>query len=272
MRMFARPACFVKVGAAQVSGAWRPLGRIDATEKKARVSFDRDDRSGAMRNALDRVLTAILPKRRIASPFVRVSLEGPVALSAVMRFTALPKSASDRRLIISQRFCRDHRLDPNALDILGCPLAGSGSAKKVLCVAAEKRTLQAIREALAARGLHPDVIAPDYLLRLEQKKKGLERPGVGVFDESGGAAIVLWDEEGVLVHVASVEALDAEDPGACGTMMNRLTRYARVAAAADGAPATIYAGRALANLLPKSVFNERGLKLLQWPTPSASTS
>jgi hypothetical protein len=274
LRILARPACFVRIGAAQASGAWRPSGWRTATEREASASFDRDDASSAMRSALDRVLTEILPRRMISSPFVQVSLEGRLVLSAVIRFATLPKSASDRRLIISQRFCRDHRLEQSALDILGCsPTGGGDGAKKVLCLAAEKKMLQAIRETLAAKGLHSDVISAGYLLWLEQNKKSLEKPGVGVFDEASGVSIVLWDEKGELVHVASIEALDPEEASAQGAMMiNRLTRYARILSAANAAPATIYADRLIADPFFKRVFYERGLKLLQWPAPTASCS
>ncbi|WP_041787409.1 hypothetical protein [Rhodomicrobium vannielii] len=224
-----------------------------------------------MRSALDEVLDAIVPGRRITSPFVQVSLEGQRILSGIKRFTVLPKSASDRRLVISQRFCRDHRLEADAFDVMGSPLAGDESLKKILCLAVEKKTLQTIREAFAAKGLHADVIAPEYLMRLEPHKESLERPGLAVFDEHGGTSIAVWDESGALVHLASIKALDPCDAVASGRMLNRLTRYALIAAEGFDTPATIYAEQPIASLLSSTVLRERGLKLLQWPdAPPAS--
>jgi len=270
MRMMSRASCLVKIGAAHVCGAWRPHAWPREAEREAEVSFG-DDPSHTMRSALDEVLDAIVPSRRVTSPFVQVSLEGQRILSAIKRFTVLPKSASDRRLVISQRFCRDHRLEADAFDVMGWPLARDESLKKILCLAVEKKTLQTIREALAAKGLHADVIAPEYLMRLEPHKESLERPGLAVFDEHGGTSIAVWDKSGALVHLASIEALDPSDAGTSGRMLNRLTRYALVAAEGSSTPATIYAEQPVAGLLSGTVLRERGLKFLQWSdAPPAS--
>nr|WP_246741895.1 GspE/PulE family protein [Rhodomicrobium udaipurense] len=270
MRVMSRASCLVEIGAAHVFGAWRPQASPRAAEREAKVSFG-DDPSHTMRSALDEVLDAIVPGRRVTSPFVQVSLEGQRILSGIKRFTVLPKSPSDRRLVISQRFCRDHRLEADAFDVMGWPLAGGESIKKILCLAVEKKTLKTIREALAAKGLHADVIAPAYLMRLEQHKESLERPGVAVFDDHHGTSIAVWDEAGALIHLASIEALEPYDAGASGRMLNRLTRYALVAAEGSDTPATIYAEQSIAGLLSGAVLPERGLRLLQWPgAPRAS--
>ena len=110
-----RSACLLHIGAREVHGLWQPPSWSKASGIEATAEFKAGqpaELAHPVAGTLDAVLGAILPKRQLTSPYVRVSLAGCHVMAAILPFVTLPKSAGDRSLLISQRFCREHRLEP----------------------------------------------------------------------------------------------------------------------------------------------------------------
>jgi hypothetical protein len=187
-------------------------------------------------------------------------------MAAILPFAKLPKAEADRRLIISQRFCREHRLEPAAVEIVGSPLQTSkpGSGR-VLCLALQRNTLRQIEKALTGRGLHADIIAPNCLLIFGQANRHeLETPGIALFEENSFRTILVWDEQGAIAHLATVRRAARHDLEGQRRMTTRIRRYAQIVAR-QGAPVAVYIdGLAAGAIAPDLTYSSR-LKLLQWP-------
>jgi hypothetical protein len=267
-----RSACLLEIGATQVEGLWQAPRWAGGAKRQAAAAFSSGEgaESGqALRTAIDSVLGSILPERMLTSPFVRIALGGPHIMPAVLPFVTLPRPAADRNLIIFQRFCREHRLEPQSVAVIGCPLGNGKSGNgKVLCLAVERNTLNDIKSALAGRGLHPDVIAPAYLLRCQESGRGaLEGPAVALLEERGAVAILVWDEHGTIVHIAAM-ALSGKDAIGTGQRITaRIRRYALVAGA-EGASATVYIDGRIDGEIAAGL-KRAGLKVLAWRAASA---
>ncbi len=223
-------------------------------------------------DAVDGVLAAILPARRFTSPFVCVSLAGSHVMTAILPFAKLPKAEADRRLVISQRFCREHRLEPGTVEIVGSPVQspkiGTG---RLLCLAVQRDTLRQIEKALAGRGLHADIIAPDCLLKLGQAhRSALETPGLALFEEKSFRTILVWDEQGAIAHIATVKRPVRQDLEGHRRMATRIRRYAQIVAR-QGAPVAVYIDGSAAGSIAPDLTYSGGLKLLEWPGRQRST-
>jgi hypothetical protein len=262
-----RSTCFIQIGARQVHGQWQAARWAGSAAATAAAEFSDDEMARSLRGAIDQVLGAILPKRLFTSPFVRVSLAGPHVMAAILPFAKLPASAADRRLVITQRFCREHRLEPGSIAVTGYALNSSKTASaKILCFAVEQRLLDTINSALAAKGLYPDAVAPGYLLRLaEANGRGLEAPGIAMFEESDCYTILVWDEHGAIAHVATVGKGGGDDSGARQRVAARIGRYAQIIAP-EGNPPSVYIGGDKA-IAAELASRANGLKVLRWPEP-----
>ncbi len=207
---------------------------------------------------------------RLTSPFVRVTLEGPLIMAAILPFTKLPKAQGDRRLIVSQRFCREHRIEAGKVEVIARPLARAMSERgRILCLAMERVILLQIRNALEKRGLHADIITPEYLQKFEQVSvQTLEKPGMALFEEHGFRTILVWDGEGTIAHIASVRRPSRDDLEGQRRMARRIGRYALIVAR-QGAPVAVYIDAAAASATAPDLAHSKTLKLLKWPGQSS---
>jgi hypothetical protein len=189
-------------------------------------------------------------------------------MAAILSFPKLPNAQRDRRLVVSQRFCREHRLDPGKVEVIARPINRSMNERgRILCLAMERDTLEQIRSALEKRGLHADVITPDYFLKFERVSgQALEKPGIALFEEHGFRSFLVWDEEGTIAHIATVQRPCRHDLEGQRRMAMRIRRYAHIVA--RHAPVAIYIdGWAAATVPDLTYFG--GLKVLNWPGASS---
>jgi hypothetical protein len=265
-----RSACLIRIGAGQVHGVWHGASWSGGQRTEAVAAFNTSGSAPTLGDAMDSVLAAIVPERRLTSPFVCVSLEGSHVMAAILSFPKLPNAQRDRRLVVSQRFCREHRLDPAKVEVIARPINRSTNERgRILCLAMELDTLNQIRSALEKRGLHADVIAPDYFLKFEQVNgQALEKPGMALFEEHGFQSILVWDEEGTIAHIATVRRPSRHDLQGQRRMATRIRRYAHIVAR-QNAPVAIYIDGLAAGAIAPDLAYSSGLKILNWPGASS---
>ena len=261
-----RSACLLRISASQVHGVWLGASWGGGQSTEAVAAFDTSGGAPALGDAIDSVLAALLPARRLTSPFVCVTLEGALIMAAILSFAKLPKARADRRLIVSQRFCREHRLEPGKVEVIAHPLDRSTNEKsRVLCLAMERDTLLQIRSALERRGLHADVITPEYLRKFEQvKSHALEKPGMALLEEHGFRTILVWDGEGTIAHIANIRRPSRHDLEGQRRMATRIRRYAHIVAR-QGAPVAVYIDASAAGAIAADLTYSKNLKVLNWP-------
>jgi hypothetical protein len=268
-----RSNCHLRIGTRRIHGLWQPAPWSKAQSIGATAEFRADEpaeNAHSLSKAIDAVLRAVLPKRHFTSPYVRVSLAGCHVMAAILSFVTLPKSAADRSLLISQRFCREHRLQPSAVTVIGCQLGNSkAKEEKILCLAVERGILDEIESALAGRGLHSDCISPDYLLRFEELNSyDLQKPGIALLDEDDSSTILVWDKQGIIVHIAGA----GSTPPARQRAGARIRRYAQIVAAGD-IPATIYIDGRIANDIVADLRRSvHGLSIFQLPVEASAAT
>jgi hypothetical protein len=264
-----RSAFLIRIGAGQVHGVWHGASWSGSLSTDAVAAFDTPEGAPTLGDAMDSVLAAIVPERRLTSPFVCVSLEGSHIMAAILSFPKLPNAQRDRRLVVSQRFCREHRLDPGKVEVVARPLSRSMNERgRILCLAMERDTLKQIRSPLEKKGLHADVITPAYFLKFEQVSSHvLEKPGMALFEEHGFRTILVWDEEGTMAHIATVRRPYRHDLKGQRRMATRIRRYAHIVARQD-APVAIYIDGLAAATVP-DLTRSGGLKVLNWPGASS---
>ncbi len=257
-----RSACLLRICAGEIHGVWHGASWGGGGRSEADAAFAASEGAPSLGDAIDQVLAALLPAKRLTSPFVCVSLEGSHLMTAILSFPKLPKAQKDRRLIVSQRFCRDHRLDPAKVEVIARPLERSACEnKRLLCLAVERDTLTQIRSALEKRGLHPDLITPEYMLKFEQAGGfAFEKPGMALFEEHGFRTVLVWDKQGSIAHVANVRRPVRQDLEGQRRMAARMQRYGRIVAS-EGAPVAVY----VEGLTSPAASDNSGLKLLKWP-------
>ena len=267
-----RAACFLRIAAGQVHGVWNGASWGGGQRFEAASGFGAEEDEPTLRDAVDAVLTAILPPRRLTSPFLCVTLEGPLVMAAILPFAKLPKAQEDRRLIISQRFCREHRLEPGKIEVLGSQLQGPKTANdRMLCLAVERNILREFQSALFERDLHADIIAPDCLMKFTRiNGSELEKPGLSLFEENGFATILVWDGDGSLAHIATVRRPAPHDLEGQRRMAARVRRYAYIVAR-DDTPVAVYFERRPAGNLFKDLASHRAIKLAAWPSERQSS-
>ena len=187
-------------------------------------------------------------------------------MAAILPFTKLPKAQGDRRLIIAQRFCREHRIEAGKVEVIGGPLARTKSEKgRILCLAMERDVLLQIRNALEKKGLYADIITPEYLQKFEQVSiHKFEKPGIALFEEHGFRTILVWDGEGTIAHIANVRRPSQHDLEGQRRMAARLRRYALIVAR-QGAPVAVYIAASATGVAAPDLTHSKTLKLLNWP-------
>ena len=132
-----RASCLLRISAGQVQGVWEGAGRSGSQRLEAAADFSTSENAPTLRDAVDAVLAAILP------------------------FAKLPKAQEDRRLVISQRFCREHRLEAGKVEVVGSPLHGpktaspkTESGRSMVKVASRRRGPSALIRCSAARPMN----------------------------------------------------------------------------------------------------------------------
>jgi hypothetical protein len=265
-----RSTCHLRIGAGQVRGAWHGARWSGGRKTEAVAAFTASGSAPTLGEAIDSVLATILPARRLTSPFVCVTLEGPLIMAAILPFTKLPKARGDRRLIVSQRFCREHRIEPGKVEVIARPLARAMSERgRILCLAMERHILLQIRNALEKRGLHADIITPAYLQKFEHVNiQTLEKPGIALFEEHGFRTILVWDAEGTIAHIANVRRPSRHDLEGQRRMATRIRRYALIVARL-GAPVAVYIDASATGVTAPDLAHSKNLKLLKWPGQSS---
>ncbi len=261
-----RSTCLLRISAGQVHGVWHGPSWGGGQRTEAVAAFTASGSAPTLGEAIDGVLAAIHPARRLTSPFVCVTLEGALIMAAILPFTKLPKAQGDRRLIISQRFCREHRLEAGKVEIIAGPLTRTMSEKgRILCLAMERDTVLQIRNALEKRGLHADVIRPEYLQKFEQvSTHPLEKPAIALFEEHGFRTVLVWDGEGTIAHIANLRRPSRQDLEGQRRMATRIRRYALIVAR-QGVPVPVYVDASAAGVGAPDLAHSKTLKLLNWP-------
>ena len=265
-----RSTCLLRISAGQVHGVWHGPSWSGGRKTKAVAAFTASGSAPTLGAAIEGVLAAILPTRRLTSPFVCVTLEGPLIMAAILPFTKLPKAQGDRRLIISQRFCREHRLEAGKVEVIARPLDRTLSEKgRILCLAMERDILLQIRNALEKRGLHADIITPEFLQKCEHVSiPALEKPAIALFEEHGFRTILVWDGDGTIAHIATVPRPSRQDLEGQRRMATRIRRYALIVAR-QGAPVAVYIDASAAGVTAPDLASSKTLKLLKWPGQSS---
>jgi hypothetical protein len=262
MSLFSQPQCLLRAGGSMVRGAWVEGG---AACRFAEAPYAEDDEAAAIGKALQAALGLLLP-RRLSVPRVSIGLAANYVQAAIVHFQAMPKAAKDRELLISQRFCRECRLDPSAVMVRGATLAKSaGGGETVLCCAVSRALASEIARAAGAHCVHADIVAPDYLLGFaEADNGGLSAPGMVLLQWAGAGAVLVWDKEQTLVH-ASMLAAEEDQAEAGRRAVARVKRYS-AALGPEGAPFAVYAsGRLSRDAAFAQAVNTGGAKLLGWP-------
>jgi hypothetical protein len=172
------------------------------------------------------LLSRLLRRRTLAKPRVRICLAVPEVRSSVLRFDTLPRRQDDRRLVVTQRFCRDHKLDPRAT-VIAYSVGSSVKGCSILADAMPKTMLHGLVSVLAGHGLHGDVIATEPSLALAGRGiTGNPAPSVLVIEQNHGTTLLLLAPGG---HPISVSTLSAAADGALTPRLHaRLARYAAV--------------------------------------------
>ena len=263
-----RSTCLLLISAGQVHGACRGASWSGGRRTEAVAAFA-SGIAPTLGEAIDGVLAAIHPARRLTSPFVCVILEGAHIMTAILSFPKLPKAQGDRRLVVSQRFCREHRREPGKVEIIARPIDRTMSERgRVLCLAMERDILLQIRSALEKRGLHADVITPGYMQKFEQVNiHALEKPGIALFEEHGFTTILVWDGEGTIAHIATIRRPSRQDLEGQRRMATRIRRYALIVAR-RGAPAAVYIDASAGGVIAPALTHSKSVKLLNWPGAS----
>ena len=169
--------------------------------------------------------------------------------------------------MITQRFCREFRLDPAAYAVMDSALGpAKGGGEAVLCLGVRQALLARVKGALATRGLHAGEIAPDYMLRFaEADTREAEAPGMVLMGGADCSTVLVWNAQRTVVHVSSFAVARDDDGEARQRMAARLFRYARIVGH-DTAPVAVYAdGPEWDALFQARGSLGEGMKLLRWP-------
>lgn len=174
---------------------------------------------------LGQVLSQVRRKPGLVSPHVCVSVAGPEVRAGVIRFDALPRNAADRALIVTQRFCREHKLDAKATAVAFSVHAPfKAAACTVLACAMPRTMLDALTSTFAAHGLYCDLITSDLSLALARlDARHTFGPGMLAIAADHGCTLLVL---GAGAQPQSVVTLtEAGDGSLAARLVARLQRY-----------------------------------------------
>lgn len=217
----------IRIGTSAIDAVWRRgrlatpvriLERIAPTPIHGYLAFDA---------ALGRVLSSAPHRRLFFSPHLRIMLADPLLQMAVIRFNQLPRSRSDVELLVTQRFCRDHRAKPADIRI-ACSLQPDGQGERSVLVCAQNaRLADAIQKSLAERKLHADIIAAESMFAIRALQSALSpAPSLLLLLHRDYATIILWTKPTVISHIGVFQQHDRTRAQFLSALKTRIERYA----------------------------------------------
>ena len=181
--------------------------------------------------ALGHVLDAAPRRGRFFSPHLRIMIADPYLQMAVIRFQQLPRSRGDLALLVTQRFCRDHRLEQGAATIAYAPQGEAQGERHVMVCALNAALAKTIAQSLTARDLHADIIAAESVFAIRALQTTLfAAPTLLLLLYGDYATIVLWRSPEVIGHVSVFQPHERSRSAFLETLRTRLERYGAVLA------------------------------------------
>lgn len=168
---------------------------------------------------------SVISPPSLVSPNVCVSVAGPEVRTGVIRFDALPRKAADRTLIVTQRFCRDHKLDAKSTAVaFSVHAPAEGGLITVLACAMPRIMLDVLTSTVAAHGLYCDLITSDVSLALAGlDAKSTTGPGMLAITADHACTLLVL---GAGAQPQSVVTLTETDGGTLAArLVARLLRY-----------------------------------------------
>jgi hypothetical protein len=212
----------IRIGLAAIEAVWR--GRSVPAGRRLIDRGTMADRS--LESALGGILDAA-PRRRFLSPHLRIVIADPHMQMAVIRFQQLPRSRSDLELLVTQRFCRDHRLEPSAATIAFAAQGEAQGGHHVLVCALNAALAKAVLQSFAARNVHPDIVAAESVFTIRALQSHLSGAlSLLVLLYIDYATIVLWQAPDVIGHIGVFQQHDRPRPEFIGVLKTRIERYA----------------------------------------------
>lgn len=180
-----------------------------------------------VRDALNTALAQILKRRGMTRPHVRVAVATTAMRSGVLRFDELPRNRADCSLLVSQRFCREHKRDARDVAVAFSVHPRSDGRYHVLVDALPRMLIESIVATFAAHDLHCDVVTSDHALALAHiTRGGVGEPGALLVIGPVSATVLLLEAGGIPANVASLN-VGAHEPEALQVRLSaRFTRYA----------------------------------------------
>jgi hypothetical protein len=172
--------------------------------------------------AFSAALQRIWQTGRLASPRVRVELAAAHASSGVLRLPAVPAKSSDRALIVTQRFCRDYKLDARTTAVAFSVHPLSDGHYAILANAAPRALIDGLAHAAASHGRYCDEISSDLALAFVELPRPAAAPGVLVVSAVDRCTLLFLDAAGAPVSVASL----ASNASLAERLNDRIDRYA----------------------------------------------
>lgn len=221
----------IRIGLSTVDATWRTGGRAAPWRKRERFASENDEQAranyGEVAAALDRLLAAKPAGRRLFSPHLRIALADPHLQLAVIRFSQLPRSRKDIDLLVTQRFCRDHRIEPNAASF-AYALQKEAHGEHHVMVCALNATLGSnISQLLHAHRLHADVFTAESIYTIRALPAALLRaPSLVLLLYDDYATIVFWSGPGIANHIGVFQQRDRSRREFLTALNARLERYA----------------------------------------------
>ncbi len=223
--------CSIRIGLSAVDAVWRNGGPAASARHSERLPLGSDAQTwpdcaetGA---ALGRVLEAMPARRRRFSPHLRVMLADPLLQMAVLRFNQLPRARADVELLVTQRFCRDHRIEPGAVSIAYSVQGAAGGERHVMVCALNAALAGSLQQRLNARRLHADVMTTESMYAIRALAGVLSpAPSLLLLLYSDYATVILWAAPDTAGHIGVFQQHQRPRAEFLATLKTRLKRYA----------------------------------------------
>lgn len=176
--------------------------------------------------ALHALLGRLMRRPRFTSPHVCVSIAGPQVRAGVLRFDTLPRKSGDRALIVTQRFCREHKLDAKTTAVaFSVHRPAKSVAATVLACALPRSLVDSVTATLATHNLYGDVITSELSLALAAlQPRHTALPGVLTVVAEQGCTMLLMGAGGQPLSVARLT--NGGDGTLTARHVARVRRYA----------------------------------------------
>ncbi len=223
--------CSIRIGLSAIDAVWRngsPAGSLRRSEQLP-LSADTQARpDGAETDAaLGRLLEAMPGRHRLFSPHLRVMLADPCLQMAVLRFSQLPRARADVELLVTQRFCRDHRIESGAVTIAYSVQGAAGGERYVMVCALNAALAGSLQQSLNAHRLYADVITAESIYAVRALAGALSpAPSLLVLLYSDYATVILWAAPDTAGHIGVFQQHGRPRAEFLATLKTRLKRYA----------------------------------------------